>query len=67
MALQASTKGGPLSPDHHRIGSRTNTGIDSEQILGTISGLTISSLAPQTSARVEKQFLIPFLSPSLST
>jgi hypothetical protein len=57
MAPQDSKKGGSHPHDHHHISSRTNTGIDSEQILGTTSVLTISSLAPQTSARVENRFL----------
>ena len=68
MAPQASKKCGPLLPDHHHIGPRTSNGIDSEQVPGIFSILTISSLSPQTSAQSEKRFLRPFsplLSPTL--
>ena len=37
MAPQASKKCGLLPPDHHRIGSCTSIGIDSEQVLGAFS------------------------------
>ena len=46
-------------PDHHRIHSCTSTGIDSEQVPGAFSVLTISSLSPQASAQSEKRFLTP--------
>ena len=48
------------TPDHHRIGSCTSNSIDSKQVPGIFSVLTISSLSPQTSAQREKRFLTPF-------
>jgi filamentous hemagglutinin family protein len=49
------------TPDHHHnIGSCTSNGIDSEQVPGIFSVLTISSGSPQTSAQREKRFLTPF-------
>ena len=51
MAPQASKKCGPLLPDHHHIGPRTSNGIDSEQVPGTFSILTISSLASEVSTQ----------------
>jgi hypothetical protein len=66
MAPQASKKCGLLPPDHRHIGivSCTSNGISSEQVPGTLSVLTISSLSPQASAQIEKRLLTPFLSPT---
>ena len=60
MAPQASEKCGLLPPDHQQIGCCTSNGINSEQVPGTFSVLTISSLSPQTSAQSEKKLLTPF-------
>jgi hypothetical protein len=60
MAPQASKKCGLQSPDHHRIGCCTSNSLNSEQVPGTFSALTISSVSPQTSAQREKRFLTPF-------
>jgi hypothetical protein len=60
MVPQASKKCGLLPPDHQQIGCSTSNGIYSEQVPGTFSVLTISSLAPQVSAQSEKKFLTPF-------
>ena len=65
MAPQASTKCGLLPPDHQQIGCYTSNSLNSEQVLGTFSVLTISLLSPQTSAQREKRFLTPFLSPGI--
>lgn len=43
-------------PDSHRIASCTSNSINSEQIPGTFSVLTISSLSPQASAQSGKSF-----------
>ena len=51
MAPQASKKCGLPFPDHKRIGSCTNTDINSKQALRTFSILTISWLSPQASAQ----------------
>ena len=61
MAPQASKKCGLLSPDHHRFGSCTSNGIDSEQVTGTFSVLTISLLSLRTSAQCEKKAPDTFL------
>jgi hypothetical protein len=53
MAPQASKKCCLLPPHHLQIGSCTSNSIDSEQIPGTFSVLTISSLSPQASAQSE--------------
>ena len=63
MAPQASKQGSLLPPIHHHIGYGTSNGIDSEQVPGIFSVLTISSVSPQTSAQREKRFLTPFLYP----
>jgi len=42
--------------DHQQIGCWTSNSIDSEQVSGTFSLLTISSLARQASAQSEKRF-----------
>ena len=60
MAPQASKKCGLLPPDHPRIGSYKSNGIDSEQVLGTFSILTSSSLTSQASAQRETWFLRHF-------
>ncbi len=54
MAPQASKKCGLLPPDHHRIGSCTSNGINSEQVPGTFSVLTISSLSRQAQHKARK-------------
>ena len=57
MAPQASKQCGFLPPDHHiDIGSCTSNGVNSEQVPGTFSILTISSLPSQASAQSEKRF-----------
>ena len=61
MAPRASTQCGVLPPNHQRIGSCTSNGIDSEQVPGTVSVLTISSLPSQPSAQRAKRFLGPLL------
>ena len=66
MAPQASTKCGLLPPDHQPIGSSKSNGIDLEQMPGTVSVRTISSLSPQTSAQSEKRFLTLFSEPQYS-
>jgi subtilisin family serine protease/translation initiation factor IF-1 len=50
------------TPDHRHSGiaSCTSNGINSKQVSGTFSVLTISSLSPQTSAKREKRFLGAF-------
>ena len=48
-------------PDHQQIGCCTSNGIDSEQVPGSCSVLTISSLSPQALAQCEKRFLTPFI------
>ena len=63
MAPQASKKCGLFPPDHHHIGFCTSNGIKSEQVPGTFSVLTISSLSPQASAQSEKKFFTPFPEP----
>jgi len=64
MAPQASKKCGLLPPDHYRIAvsrigitSCTSNGLNSEQVPGSFSVLTISSLSPQASAQSGKKFL----------
>ena len=47
-------------PDHHRIGSCTSNGINSEKVSGNFFVLTISSLSPQASEQSEKRFLTLF-------
>jgi hypothetical protein len=59
MAPQASKKCGLLPPDHQQIGYHAINGIDSEQVPGSFSALTISSLSPQISAQSETGFLTP--------
>ncbi len=59
MAPQASKKCSLLPPDHHRIGCYTTNSLNSEQVSGSFSMLTILSLSPQTSARSEQRFLTP--------
>lgn len=59
MAPQASKQGGLLPPHHHRITSCTSNVINSEQVPGSFSVLTISSLSSQASAQSEKRFLTP--------
>ena len=54
MVPQASTKCGLRPPDHQRIGSCTSNGINSEQVPGTFSVLTISSLSIGISTNLEK-------------
>lgn len=49
-----------LPPDHQQIGSYKSNNINSEQVLGTFSVLTISSLSPQASVRSEKKLLTSF-------
>lgn len=66
MAPQASKKCGLLPPDYHRIGCCTSNGINSEQVPGTFSALTISSLSPQASAQSEKWFLTIFIIQSVA-
>jgi hypothetical protein len=61
MAPQASKKCGLLPPNQQRIGCCTSDGLNSEQVPGSFSELTISSLAPQASAQSEKRFLTPFI------
>ena len=48
---------GLLPPHHHRLASCTSNSLNSEQVPGTFSVLTISSLSPQASARSGKRFL----------
>ena len=48
MAPQASKKYGLLLPDHRQIGSCTSNALNSEQVLGTFSALTMSLLSPQS-------------------
>jgi hypothetical protein len=60
MVPQASEKCGLLPPDHQQIGCCASNGIDSEQVPGTFSALTISSLSPKGSAQSEKRLLTPF-------
>lgn len=48
------------TPDHQQIGSWTSNNINSEQIPGTVSLLTISSISPQKLAQSKKWFLTPF-------
>jgi len=60
MAPQASKQGSLLPPDQQRIGCCTSNGLNSKQVPGTFSILTISSLAPQASAQNEKRFLCAF-------
>jgi hypothetical protein len=43
MAPQASKKYGLLTPDHHRIGSCTSNGLNSEQVSGTIFMLQLTN------------------------
>ena len=57
---QASKKCGPLPADHHPIASRTSSGINSEQVPGNFTVLTISSHSPQASIQTGKIFLTPF-------
>jgi hypothetical protein len=60
MAPQASKKCGLLPPDHQRIGSCRSNGLNSCQIPGTFSALTISSISPQPAVQHEKRFLTLF-------
>ena len=53
MAPQASKKCGLLPPNHLQISWYTSNGINSEQVSGTFSMLTMSTLAPQVSAQGE--------------
>jgi hypothetical protein len=62
MAPQASKQGSLLPPGHHRIGSCTSNGINSEQVSGTFSVLTISSFSPQASAQSSMRVLTPLSS-----
>ena len=48
------------TPDHQQIGSWTSNSINSEQVPGTFSLLTISSISPQKLAQSKKWFLTPF-------
>jgi hypothetical protein len=48
---------------HHRLASCSSNGLNSEQVPGPFSVLTISSLSRQASAQSEKRFLTPFLFP----
>jgi len=54
MVPQASKKCGLLPPDHRHIGSCKSNSLNSEQVPGTLSALTISSLSRQASAQREK-------------
>jgi hypothetical protein len=60
MAPQASKKCGLLSPDHQQIGCCASNSLNSEQVPGTLSVLTISPLSPQASAQSENRLLTPF-------
>ena len=62
MAPQASKKCGLLPPDHPHIGCCASNSLNSKQIAGAFSALTISSRSPQESAQSEKRFLTPFSS-----
>jgi len=61
MVPQASEKCGLLPPEHQQIGCCTSNILNSEQVPGTFSTLTISSLALQASAEIVIRFLTPFL------
>jgi hypothetical protein len=50
MAPQASEKCGLLSPDHQQIGYCASNGIDSEQVSGTFSELSIELFPVQALA-----------------
>ena len=54
------------TPDHQQIGSCTSNNINSEQVPGTVSLLTISSISPQKLAQSKKWFLTPFACLSLA-
>ena len=49
------------------IGSCKSNGIDSDQVPGTFSGLTIPALSPQALAQSEKRFLILFSASPIET
>ncbi len=53
MAPQASKKCGLLPPDHPRIGCCPSNSLNSEEVPGPFSVLTISSLSVQASAQSE--------------
>ncbi|MEO7817741.1 MAG: hypothetical protein ABIS18_01185 [Actinomycetota bacterium] len=60
MTPRASKKDGLLLPLHHRLTSYTSNSLDSEQVSGTFSVLTISSLASQASEQNVKRLLEHF-------
>ena len=65
MVPQASEKCCLLPPEHQQIGCCTSNSLNSEQVPGTFSTLTISSLALQASAEIVIRFLTPFLATGL--
>lgn len=57
MAPQAFKKWGLLLPDHQQIGCCASNGINSGEIPGSVSVLSISLLCWQASKENEKRFL----------
>jgi hypothetical protein len=45
-----------LLPPYHHLASCTSTGVNPEQVPGSFSALTISSLSPQAWTEEEKRF-----------